>query len=58
MRINGNEGCGVYLKQEGYVVEHYRLDPNETKILYRSKGFETRNEAEQHQAEYRRNGDL
>lgn len=53
MRINGNEGCKVYLREAGYVVEHFRLDPNETTILYRSQPFDTRAAAEAHEAEYR-----
>lgn len=53
MKIKGNEGCAVYLREAGYVVEHFMLSPNETKILYRSEPFETKEEAQNHEREYR-----
>lgn len=55
-RISGNEGCAVYLREAGYVVEHFRLTPNETTIIYRSRPFEHKEEAENHEHDYRRGG--
>lgn len=52
--MDGNEGCKVYLREAGYVVEHFRLDPAETVIVYTSKPFETREEAEACERNYRR----
>lgn len=51
--MNGNEGCKVYLREAGYVVEHFRLDTNETTILYSSKPFATREEAAECERKYR-----
>ena len=55
MAIQGNEGVGVYLRDSGYVVEHFRLEPNQdyARVLYRSHAFDTREEASDHAWQYR-----
>jgi uncharacterized protein YegP (UPF0339 family) len=53
MAIRGNEGVGVYLRDAGYVVEHFRLLANETRIVFASEPFKSREKAEAFESEYR-----